>query len=94
MDNGIKKRIAEINEQRFQPSFMLKDSLDGLKKQGEASLESRIRAITEMGLIHPIVAIRTKDFVKTGKYELLCGQGRWEKYVRLGESKLLDMFHE
>ena len=52
------------------------------------------RSVNVVGLQKPIT-VNDRNFESTGKYELICGQGRWEVHKNLGiESILAEIINE
>jgi ParB family chromosome partitioning protein len=49
--------------------------------------EDNVRSIRDVGLYKPIMVNR-RNFEKTGKYELICGQGRMTAYQQLGKAEI------
>ena len=57
------------------------------RKRCEEQFKENLRSIKELGLRKPIT-VNKRNFPKTGKYALVCGQGRWEIHKMLGESHI------
>lgn len=51
--------------------------------RGAKQFESNVRSIADNGLYKPIL-VNSRDFKKTGRYQLVCGEGRLSAHRKLG----------
>lgn len=54
----------------------------------EKQFQENLRSIKEVGLQNP-PTVNKRYFEETGKYDLICGQGRWEIHKMLEETHIL-----
>ena len=57
------------------------------RDRDEEQFKENVRSIENMGLIKPVL-VNKRFFKRTGKYELVCGEGRCIAYKRLGKTKI------
>jgi len=57
------------------------------RNRGKTKFQEIIRSIKEVGLLKPIL-VSTRNFKRTGHYELICGQGRYLAFKELGYSHI------
>ena len=57
------------------------------RKRDDESFKEMVRSISELGLYQPI-RVNGQHFKKTGKYELIYGEGRLEAFRQLGETEI------
>jgi ParB family chromosome partitioning protein len=53
------------------------------RNREKKQFQENVRSIADLGLIKPI-RVNKRRFAETGKYELICGQGRLEAHIQLG----------
>jgi ParB family chromosome partitioning protein len=64
-------------------SINIVNSRDRSKKQ----FDENVRSIGEVGLYKPIL-VNKRNLAATGKYDLICGQGRLLAHIRLGKTHI------
>ena len=57
------------------------------RNRDEKLFEKTVRSIDKVGLQKPI-CVNKRNYEKTGKYELVCGEGRLEAHRRLGKTHI------
>jgi len=57
------------------------------RDRDEKRFEETVRSIKEVGLQKPI-CVNERNFKKTGKYELVCGEGRLKAFIRLRKTHI------
>ena len=57
------------------------------RKREQKQFQENVRSIGALGLIKPI-RVNRRRYAETGKYELICGQGRLEAHIQLGISDI------
>jgi len=75
--------IRPMEERQFR--FIPIDSIivPNPRQRCEEQFREITRSINEVGLQKPII-VNERNFKSTGRYELICGQGRWEIHKILG----------
>ena len=80
--------IRPMSERRFE--FIPVDSIKvpNPRKRCAKQFKEIERSIKVNGLYKPII-VNERNLESTGKYELVCGQGRWEIHKILGIKSIL-----
>lgn len=55
--------------------------------RGKRQFEENVRSIDQLGLYKPI-QVNKRNFARTGKYELICGEGRLAACKQLGKTEI------
>src|SRR5947209_7813985 len=55
--------------------------------RGKRQFQENVRSIDQMGLYKPI-QVNKRHLERTGKYELICGEGRLAAHKQLGRSEI------
>ncbi|MGL4595455.1 MAG: ParB/RepB/Spo0J family partition protein [Thermoguttaceae bacterium] len=79
--------IRPINDRRFARIPIDKIIVVNSRQRDEKRFLENIRSISELGMYKPICVNESK-LKKTGKYELVCGEGRIEACRRLGITEI------
>jgi ParB family chromosome partitioning protein len=79
--------IRPIKERRFAQIPIDKIVVINSRQRDEEHFEDMIRSISELGLYNPI-CVNSRRLKKTGKYDLVYGEGRLEAYRRLGKTHI------
>ncbi len=81
--NTGKLTIRPIKERRFAQVPVDKIVVVNSRQRDQVRFQESIRSISELGLYKPI-CVNERKLKKTGKYELVYGEGRLEAYRQLG----------
>jgi ParB family chromosome partitioning protein len=57
------------------------------RERDEEQFKENVRSIEQVGLIKPVL-VNSRFFERTGKYELVCGEGRCIAHRRLGKTEI------
>lgn len=57
------------------------------RNRNKEKFAENVRSIDEVGLRKPIV-VNGRKFERTGKYELVCGEGRYLAHIKLGKTEI------
>lgn len=76
------REVRPASERTF--AMIRVDGIDILnaRARGKLQFEANVRSISDNGLYKPIL-VNARDHRKTGRYQLICGQGRWEAHKQL-----------
>ena len=95
--NAGKLVIRSIKERRFAQIPVDKIVVINSRQRDQTRFQESIRSISELGLYNPI-CVNERNLKKTGKYELVYGEGRLEAYRQLGmpdiDSQIIDVDDE
>lgn len=75
-------RIRPMKERRYEEIPVDRIEVLNPRSRNRAQFKENVRSIGEVGLLKPIV-VNERGFSKTGRYELVCGQGRYIAYKEL-----------
>ncbi len=57
------------------------------RNRDRAQFQENVRSINDVGLYKPIL-VNKRNLAATGKYDLVCGQGRLEAHIELGKTHI------
>ena len=81
-------RICPVSERRFDMIPVDKINVPNPRKRDEKQFQEHLRSIREIGLRKPIT-VNSHNYNQTGKYDLVCGQGRWEIHQKLEKTHIM-----
>ena len=89
--------IRSIKERRFAQIPIDQIIVINSRQRDEERFKETIRSISELGLYKPI-CVNARRYKKSGKYELVCGEGRLEACRQIGmthiEAEIIDVDDE
>jgi ParB family chromosome partitioning protein len=85
--NKSKIVIRPIKERRFTQIPIDKIEVINPRTRDEERFKEKVRSIAEVGLYNP-VCVNERRLKKTGKYDLVYGEGRLEAYRQLGKTHI------
>ncbi|VGO16629.1 Chromosome-partitioning protein Spo0J [Pontiella desulfatans] len=82
-----KKKLALMSDRKYQ--MVPLDSIVVLnsRNRNKDKFAENVRSIDEVGLRKPIV-VNGRSFKRTGKYELVCGEGRYLAHIKLEKTEI------
>lgn len=80
-------RIVGIKERDYQILPIEMIVVVQSRWRGKRQFQENVRSIDQLGLYQPI-QVNKRNFAQTGKYELICGQGRLEAHKQLGKTEI------
>ena len=86
LENMPPIRPMSEREYRFIPIDQI--AVPNPRNRCEKQFQENLRSIQEVGLQNP-PTVNKRYFKETGKYDLVCGQGRWEIHKKLNETEIL-----
>ncbi len=79
--------IRPMKERRYRMISLEAIKVINSRDRDEEQFKENVRSIDKVGLLKPVV-VNERFLKRTGKYELVCGEGRCIAYKRLGRSKI------
>src|SRR5258708_6027229 len=80
-----KIRVRLIKDRRYARVSISQITVINSRDREEGQFGENVRSIDAVGLLKP-VQLNDKYLERTGKYELVCGEGRLLAYTRLGKT--------
>ena len=85
---GDDNLVRPMSERRFERISVDLINVPNPRERCKKQFKEIMRSIQVLGLKKPIV-VNDRNFKSTGKYDLVCGQGRWEIHKILGIKSIL-----
>ncbi len=88
MKKGKKSRIVPMSERTYRPVPLDRIDVLNSRNRDQAQFDENVRSIDEMGQLKPVV-VTDRNLKRTGRYELVCGEGRMLAHQRLGKTEIM-----
>ena len=82
-----KTNIRSMKERTFKNIPVSEIDVINPRGRGKKQFEENVRSIADNGLYKPII-VHGRDYAKTGRYRLVCGQGRVEAHRSLNRKTI------
>lgn len=88
MNSAQIPKIRSMAERQFEMVPVDQIIVLNPRQRDRRQFDESVRSIDDVGLYKPI-CINKRNLKKSGKYELVCGQGRLEAHIALSKTKIL-----